>query len=72
MAQSTKKGIFAKLFGAKKSCCCNVRIEEIPEDGTPAPGAAGAPPSCCRGAPASHAPGADGKADAGSPGRKPS
>jgi hypothetical protein len=32
MADEKKKGIWSKLFGTKKSCCCNMKIEEIKED----------------------------------------
>ena len=51
MAEEKKEGIFAKLFGGKKSGCCNMKIEEIPEEQQtgdaekqPACG-----PSCCCG-----------------------
>jgi len=29
-----KKGIWARIFGAKKSSCCNMRIEEVSEEGS--------------------------------------
>ena len=32
MADEKGKGILSKIFGAKKSCCCNMRIEEIPDE----------------------------------------
>jgi hypothetical protein len=31
MGDAPKKGILSRLFGAKKSCCCNVTIEEVTE-----------------------------------------
>ncbi|HRU94415.1 MAG TPA: hypothetical protein P5195_04185 [Anaerolineae bacterium] len=34
MSDSDKKGFLSKLFGARKSCCCGVRIEEVPEEKT--------------------------------------
>lgn len=34
MAEEKKKGMFSKLFGGKKSSCCNIRIEEIEEEKT--------------------------------------
>lgn len=47
MAEEKKKGILAKLFGAKNSCCCNVKIEEVPEtQPSQAPNPA-KPSSCC-------------------------
>ena len=49
MAEEKKKGILSKLFGAKNSCCCNMKIEEVAENqpGQPAKPAQG--PSCCSG-----------------------
>jgi len=50
MADDKKKGIFSKLFGSKKSSCCNLKIEEVTNDeqakpkDTPKP-SAGSP--CC-------------------------
>ncbi len=32
MSDSEKKGLFSKIFGGGKSCCCNIRIEEVPEE----------------------------------------
>ncbi len=32
MADATKQGILSRLFGGKKSCCCNVTIEEVTEE----------------------------------------
>ncbi|NLF19461.1 MAG: hypothetical protein GX595_19715 [Lentisphaerae bacterium] len=67
MAEAKKEGIFAKLFGAKKSCCCNVRIEEVSEDDGSAPAKA-TKSGCCTGqAPGASAPG--GKPNAGAAGR---
>ena len=49
MADEKKKGILSKLFGAKKSGCCNMKIEEVAKNppGQPAKPAQG--PSCCCG-----------------------
>ena len=49
MADQKKKGIFSRLFGAPKSCCCNMKIEEVTEDqpGQASPPSAGQ--SCCGG-----------------------
>lgn len=32
MADDKKKGIFSKLFGSKKSSCCNLKIEEVTDE----------------------------------------
>jgi hypothetical protein len=32
MTDAPRKGILSKLFGAKKSCCCNVTIEEVADE----------------------------------------
>jgi len=34
MKKEEKKGLFGRIFGnkEKKSCCCNLEIEEITED----------------------------------------
>lgn len=32
MSEAKKKGFWARLFGTKKSCCCNLKIEEVPEE----------------------------------------
>jgi hypothetical protein len=32
MLEAKKKGFWAKLFGSKKSSCCNLKIEEVPEE----------------------------------------
>ena len=56
MKSPEKKGILSKIFGSKKSGCCNVKIEEVPAEQEQ--GAAGerpaakppAKPSCCCGA----------------------
>jgi len=32
MTEEKKKGFLAKIFGPKKSSCCNLRIEEVTED----------------------------------------
>jgi len=69
-AEAKKEGIFARLFGAEKSRCCNVRIEEVPEDDGKAPGAKGAQPSSCCDSQAPDAPAGGGKAGAGGAGRK--
>jgi hypothetical protein len=37
MADAPKKGILSRLFGGKKSCCCNVTIEEVTEEQSKAP-----------------------------------
>jgi hypothetical protein len=42
-----KKGILAKLFGAKKSCCCNMKIEEVPETEPPQAPNPSKKSSCC-------------------------
>jgi len=37
MSDAKKTGLFEKLFGGKKSsCCCSLRIEEVPEEENPA------------------------------------
>ena len=49
MADEKRKGIFSRIFGPKKSCCCNMKIEEVAED---QPAHASKPPagaSCCGG-----------------------
>jgi len=48
MTDSEKKGFFRKLFGAQKSCCCNVRIEEVPEEQSQKAGQR-RPSPCCGG-----------------------
>ena len=73
MTEAKKGSIFSKLFGAKKSCCCNVRIEEVPEEASQEDQAKakrpGQSPSCC-GRP-SVPPAAGGKRDgAGTSGRR--
>ncbi|HPC97206.1 MAG TPA: hypothetical protein PLU87_19865 [Sedimentisphaerales bacterium] len=35
MTDDKKKGIFSKLFGSKKSSCCNLKIEEVTEQDSP-------------------------------------
>ncbi len=35
MADDKKKGILSKLFGSKKSSCCNLKIEEVTEQDSP-------------------------------------
>jgi len=53
MADDKKKGIFSKLFGSKKSSCCNLKIEEIadeqakPEDTSKPSGGSSCCQSCC-------------------------
>jgi len=37
MSEEKKKGLFSQIFGAKKSCCCGVKIEEVSEDQPEAP-----------------------------------
>lgn len=32
MKEDKKEGILSKIFGQKKSSCCNLRIEEVEED----------------------------------------
>ena len=32
MVEEKKKGIFSILFGTKKSCCCDMKIEEVAEE----------------------------------------
>lgn len=32
MTEEKKKGFLSKLFGASKSSCCNVQIEEVSEE----------------------------------------
>lgn len=32
MSEDKKMGLFSKLFGAKKSSCCGIRIEEVSEE----------------------------------------
>jgi len=34
MTEEKKEGIFKRLFGSKKGCCCDVKIEEVPEAGS--------------------------------------
>jgi len=33
-----RKGILSKIFGSKKPCCCNMRIEQADEDRPPQTG----------------------------------
>jgi len=49
MADEKKKGIFSKVFGAKPSCCCNMKIEEVVEGQPPQPTKQAETPSCCGG-----------------------
>jgi len=48
MADQKKKGILSWLFGASKSCCCNVKIEEVTDAQTPT-SQQSTGPSCCNG-----------------------
>lgn len=32
MEDEKNKGLFSKIFGKKKSSCCNIKIEEITDD----------------------------------------
>lgn len=36
--ENKKKGLFERLIGSKKtkksSCCCNIELEEVPEENT--------------------------------------
>ena len=34
MTEEKKEGIFKRFFGSKKGCCCDVKIEEVPEEGS--------------------------------------
>ncbi|MGE5484926.1 MAG: hypothetical protein ACM3X4_07920 [Ignavibacteriales bacterium] len=45
----SKRSLLSRLIGKKRGCCCQVKIEEIPEDesGT-SPGSA-KPGQCCGG-----------------------
>lgn len=53
----TKKGILSKIFGSKKSGCCDLKIEEVPaqQEQNAAPKTSATkpsgspPPSCCCG-----------------------
>ena len=47
MAEKKKKDLFSKLFGARKSCCCNMRIEEAAEEQQKKPTGQTQAPSCC-------------------------
>jgi len=47
MADEKKTGIWSKLFGARKSSCCNMKIEEVAEDEPPQAPKPPAKPSCC-------------------------
>jgi len=55
MTEEKKKGFLAKIFGTKKSSCCNLRIEEVTEDekkeadkkGTTNKSQTQSNPSCC-------------------------
>jgi len=59
MPEEKKKGFFSKIFGGGQGCCCNLRIEEVPEsdekskeEDSKSPGNAPEgqfPPSCCSG-----------------------
>jgi len=48
MSESEKKGLFSKIFGGQKSSCCNMRIEEVPEE-EPQKTDERRPSSCCGG-----------------------
>ena len=37
MAEDAKRGLLARIFGAEKSGCCGVRIEEVTEAAAQAP-----------------------------------
>ena len=41
MAEEKKQGAFSKFFGSKRSGCCDVRIEEVSEEGSETPEAHG-------------------------------
>lgn len=47
MSDSDKKSFLSKLFGARKSCRCGVRIEEVPDEKTGK--IPEEQPSCCGG-----------------------
>lgn len=49
MAEEKKQGILSKLFGAKNSCCCNMKIEEVAENQPAQPAKPAQRPSCCGG-----------------------
>ena len=49
MAEEKKKGILAKLFGTKNSCCCNMKIEEVPAAQPPQPSDSSQESRCCDG-----------------------
>ncbi len=49
MSKSKKEGLFSKIFGAPKSSCCNMRIEEVAEEEAGKPEER-RPSSCCGGA----------------------
>lgn len=49
-----KKGILSKIFGGKKSGCCDLKVEEVPAEPQqsataeqPAAKPAAKPPCCC-------------------------
>lgn len=46
MADQKKKGILSRLFGPSKSCCCDMKIEEVPDAQTPT-SQQSTGPSCC-------------------------
>lgn len=51
MIQKLKSGLLSRLFGRGGSGCCNLRIEEVPdeEDNADAvPGSESGDESCCR------------------------
>ena len=49
MTDEKKKGILSKLFGAKKSGCCNIKIEEVVENQPPQASKQLTGSSCCGG-----------------------
>jgi len=57
MTDDKEKGFLSKLFGAKKSSCCNLRIEEVadeqakPKDTSKPAGGSSCCQPCCGDAP---------------------
>lgn len=48
MSVHEKKGFLARIFGGKTSCCCNIRVEEVPEEDTETKNKK-RPSTCCGG-----------------------
>ncbi len=49
MTDEKKKCFLSRLFGTKKSCCCNMKIEEVVENKPPQPAKPAQGSPCCGG-----------------------